>query len=45
MDLTSKVLSSLSHYDFEECDVGYTFTTEIGNVYLVTFANNKFYFE
>ena len=37
MDLASKVLSSLSHYNYEECEVGYTFTTEIGNVYLVTF--------
>lgn len=38
MDLASKALSSLSHYDYEECEIGYTFTTDIGNVYLVTFV-------
>lgn len=38
MDSARKALSSLSHYDYEECEVGYMFSTEIGNVYLVTFT-------
>ena len=38
MDSARKALSSLSHYEYEECEVGYMFSTEIGNVYLVTFT-------
>jgi len=34
-----KTLDSLSHYNYESCENGYTFTTDSGNIYIVSFID------
>ena len=34
-----KISDSLSHYSYEPCENGYTFTTDSGNRYIISFID------